>query len=270
MMRVRTTGLLVFGMLAVLTTGASREARADERVSVCADAAERGQELRDAHRLVEARPQFVTCAQRECPSVVRVSCTEWLADLDRRTPSVVAGVKDDEGHDIPGATVALDGVPLSGSVTSSAVAVNPGAHVMRYAAAGYDPVEESVVLREGEPLRVLSATLHRAGARNDTRERPAAAEGPARPLPVLPLVLGGASVLALSIFAYSGLTGASDYRRLERDCGPRCAPGDIDGVRSKLLVADVALVVGLVAGGAAVAVWLFDRPARPATAASRP
>ena len=263
MMHARMLGLVVFAGLAA---GTARQALADERVGVCVEAAERGQELRDAHKLVEARSQLVVCAQRECPSVVRASCTEWLADLGHRTPSVVVGAKDEEGHDLAGLIVSMDGALLPEGVTSSAVPVNPGAHAMRYAAAGYEPIEESVVLREGEPLRVLSVTLRRSDA--PPRKRPPA-EAAARGLPVLPIVLGATSVIALSIFGYSAIKGASDYRRLDRDCGPRCPSSEIDGVRSTFLVADVALVVGLVTGGAALTLWVFDRPARPARAAAR-
>jgi len=247
--------------------GGAREAHANDRGGICADAAERGQELRNAHKLVEARPQFVICAQRECPSVIRESCTEWLAELDRRAPSVVADVKDDEGHDIAGVTVSLDGAPLHDGITSSAVAVNPGGHIMRYAAPGYEPVEEPVVLREGEPLRTLKATLRRSGSPVAKPAKAAAAELPPRPFPIMPVVLGGASLIALSLFAYSGLTGMADYRRLEEDCGPRCSTRQIDGIRSTFLVADVALVVGIVTGGAAVGFWLFDRPASAKTSA---
>ncbi|MDB4995564.1 MAG: hypothetical protein JWM74_2996 [Myxococcaceae bacterium] len=262
MMRARISATLV---VAVLAAACTREARADERVSVCADAAERGQELRDAHKLVEARPQLVVCAQRECPSVVRESCTEWLAELGRRTPSIVAGAKDEESHDIAGLSVAMDGETLPGSVTSAALLVNPGTHVIRYVAAGYDPVEESVVMREGEPLRVLSVTLRRSGARPETAPVPT----PARGLPVVPLALGAASVIALSVFGYSAIKGASDYQHLERDCSPRCSSTEIDGVRSTFLVADIALVVGIVTGGAAVTLWIFDRPKSPSRAGAR-
>lgn len=264
MMRARVLGLIVF---AALATGSMRRARADERLGICVEAAERGQELRDAHKLVEAHAQLVVCAQRECPGVVRASCTEWLADLGRRTPSVVVGAKNEEGHDLAGLSASMDGALLPESVTSSAMPVNPGAHVMRYSAAGYDPVEESVVLREGEPLRVLSVTLRRSGS--PPAKAPAVAAGPARGLPVLPLALGAASVVAFSIFGYAAIKGASDYRRLDRECGPRCSSGEIDGVKTTFLVTDVALVVGLVTGGAAVALWLFDRPARPAPAAAQ-
>jgi len=266
-MRARRT----LGSLLVAAAGIvlAAPAQADERATTCADAAERGQELRDAHRLVEARRELVVCAQRDCPNVVRTPCLEWLEQLDRRMPSLVVGVKDEQGHDIAGATVMLDGAPLAATVTSTAVAVNPGSHVVRYAAPGFDPLEEPVVLREGEPLRVLAATLHRSGAPEGpppTARTPA----PARGIPVLPIVLGGVSVVALSIFAYEGLSGAADYRQLERECGSRCSSSQIDGVRSTFLVADVALVIGVLSGGAALGTWLFDRPRATTATAARP
>lgn len=262
----RTLGSLLVVAAATLLAA---PAQADERAATCADAAERGQELRDAHRLVEARRDLVVCAQRDCPNVVRSACVEWLEQIDRRTPSLVVGVKDEQGRDIAGATVTLDGAPLAATVTSTAVAVNPGTHVVRYAAPGFDPLEEPVVLREGEPLRVLAATLHRAVA-PEGPPPPATAPAPARGVPVLPIVLGGVSVVALSIFAYEGLTGAADYRQLERDCGGHCSSSQIDGVRSTFLVADVALVLGVLSGGAALGTWLFDRPRARAATASRP
>ena len=264
-MRTRRTLGTSLTLAAVLLAA---PARGDERATTCADAAERGQELRDAHRLVEARRELVVCAQRECPNVVRTPCLEWLEQLDRRTPSLVVGVKDEQGHDVADVTVTLDGVPLAATVTSTAVAVNPGTHVVRYAAPGFDPLEAPVVLREGEPLRVLAATLHRTGAPPPEGPPPPPAPNAARGIPVLPIVLGGVSVVALSIFAYEGLSGAADYRRLDRECGPHCSSSRIDGVRSTFLIADIALVVGVLAAGGALGTWLFDRPRAPATTAS--
>ncbi len=262
------TAPMLGGLLLLAAMLLAAPAWADQRATTCADAAEHAQELRDAHQLVEARRELVVCAQRDCPNVVRSACLEWLEQLDRRTPSLVVGVKDELGRDIAGVTVTLDGLPLAATVTSTAVAVNPGAHVVRYAAPGFDPLEEPVVLREGEPLRVLSATLHRSGAAEGPP--PIAAPAATRGVPVLPIVLGGVSVVALSIFAYEGLSGAADYRRLDRDCGPRCSSSQIDGVRSTFLVADVALVVGVLTAGAALGTWLFDRPRAASATAPRP
>jgi hypothetical protein len=239
-----------------------REARAEDRVAVCADAAERGQELRDAHELVEARSELVTCAQRECPGAIREPCNEWLADLDRRIPSIVVGAKDPQGRDIGAVRVTLDGAPLPATVTSTAHRINPGPHTLRAEAPGFEASSEEIVVREGEPLRVVSMILERtesAGA-SPVPPAPPVTTDAAR-FPVVPVVLAAASVVALGVFAYAGATGASDYRNLERTCAPDCARGEADGVRTRFLVADVALLVGLASGVAAAALWLFDRPA---------
>jgi hypothetical protein len=239
-----------------------REARAEDRVAVCADAAERGQELRDARKLVEARPELVTCAQRECPSAIREPCNEWLADLDRRTPSIVVGAKDQEGRDIGAVRVTLDGAPLPATVTSAAHRINPGPHTLRAEAEGFEASSEEIMVREGEPVRVVSMTLKRTEIADASPVRPAppVTTNAAR-FPVVPVVLAATSVVALGVFAYAGATGASDYRSLERTCAPDCARVEADGVRARFFVADVALVVAIASGVAAAALWIFDRPA---------
>jgi hypothetical protein len=242
-------------------------ARAESRTNFCADAAEHGQELRDGHKLVEARAEFLACAQRDCPGIVRASCTEWLADLDARIPSLVVAAKDEDGHDIVGLGVWMDGAPLSENVTSSAVFVNPGTYTLRYTATGYLPVEESTILREGEPVRVLAVTLRRVSPRTEAAAaRDTASPTATRPLPAFPLALGAASVVALTVFGYYAIKGASEYRRLERDCSPRCATSELDGVRSTFLVADVAVIAGLVTGAGAATLWFVGRSATPTRA----
>jgi hypothetical protein len=256
---------------------ARAEAHADPQpvaaaaVAACADAAEHGQELRATQKLVEARASFVTCAQRDCPAAVRSTCTEWLADLDRRLPSLVIGAKDERGHDVRDVVATLDGVRLPDIATSAAVPANPGPHTLRCEAPGHDPSSDDVVLREGEPLRVIAVTLRTTGAAApapaaaapDVIGPPPAAERPAaRPFPVVPVVLGGVAVVALGVFAVAAGTGASDYHSLESDCSPHCSSDRIDSVRTRFVVADVALVVGIVTGVGALGWWLFDRPQR--------
>jgi hypothetical protein len=246
--RAFTSFLLLLSWLAL-----AREVRADERVSACADAAERGQELRDTRQLVEARALFVTCAQRECPTAVRESCTEWLADVDRRLPSIVVAVKDNHDRDVSGFVASLDGAPLPNEVAARAVAVNPGTHTLRVEAADHEPASKEVVLREGQAVVLVEMKLRKTREDGDT---PPAK----RRLPILPIVLGGTAVVALGLFGYFGLRGAADYRELERTCSPSCTSDRIDDVRTTFVAADVTLVVGVAAGIAAGALLLFDRP----------
>ncbi len=226
--------------------------RADDRVAACADAAERGQVLRDGRSLVEARALFVSCAQRECPAAVRDSCTEWLSDVDRRLPSIVVAVKDASGRDVSGFNASLDGSRLPEEIAAQAARVNPGTHTLVVEAADYEPVSREVVVREGEPVQVVTVTLQK-------RQDAAPAPKP-RGVPVLPIVLGGTAVVALGLFGYFGLRGAADYRELERTCSPNCAKSEIDSVRTTFIAADITLVVGIAASVAAGALLLFDHP----------
>ena len=262
-------------MASALVAWTAADAHADPRVAACADAAERGQELRAAQKLVEARQSFVACAQRDCPAAVRESCTEWLGELDRRAPALVVRARDDSGRDVRDVVVTLDGERLPASVTSVAFAANPGVHVLRCEAPGHEPASEEVVLREGEPLRVVSVTMHSASASASSGGSAGAGAGagvigppaPERPFPVVPVSLGAVSLVAFGVFGIVGATAASDYRALDRECAPDCTSDRVDSVRTRFLVAAVALVVGIASGVAAAAVWLFDRPATSGTRA---
>ncbi len=235
--------------------------RAADRASECADHAEQSQILRDERKLVEARALMVSCAQLECPAVVRGSCTEWLAELDKRVPSIVVSAKDAEGRDLTNVRVTVDGKKAPDGISSSAVRLNPGEHVLRYELDGYRAAEEKAVLREGEGLRVLRVTLaHDAPFLAPTPAPVSAAPLPGRAVSPFVFVLGGAAIVAAGFFTYFGLSGAAEYRRLEGQCAPHCASSDLDGVRSRFLVADVALVTSLVSLGGAAAVFFFGSP----------
>ena len=65
-------------------------------------------------------------------------------------------------------------------------------------------------------------------------------------------------VLALGSFAIFGLIGKSDVDDLE-SCRGHCAESDVDHARTKLIVADISLGVGIVALGVATYMF-FTRP----------
>jgi hypothetical protein len=74
-------------------------------------------------------------------------------------------------------------------------------------------------------------------------------------------VLAGVGVVALGSFGYFGISGHARASDLKDGCGQTktCDPADVDSARSKYLVADVSLGIGVVALGAAAAVWLLMR-----------
>jgi hypothetical protein len=224
-------------------------ARAEGRADECADQAERGQELRDSLKLVEARRLFVSCAQLDCPSVVRGSCTEFLADVDRRTPSVVVKSRDDQ----PGVKVTMDATPLPDEVLARAVRVNPGKHAFRYELEGFTPITEDTLLREGEGVRVLEVAF--------TPPPKARAEERRTVSPAV-YALGTTAAVGFALFGYFGLSASGDYRRLERDCAPHCAQSDVSSVHTRLIVADVALLAGILSVGGAAAVYFLTPRSR--------
>jgi hypothetical protein len=244
-------------MLACLA--ASPTALAQETRAACVDASERGQDARDARRLVEARSLFTTCANEACPQPVRKDCMQWLDDVNRRLPSVVISARDPEGHDVLDVRVFVDGQLFVARLDGRSVAIDPGEHLFRYEPLAGAPIEERVLIREGEPTRLMTVKVQAQGA------SPSATE---RPIPWPTFALGGLALLGAGSFAFFAGTAKSDLSDLRDTCGrtQTCAQSDVDGVDRNLVIANVSLGVGLVA--LAGAVWFYvQRPEAPRASA---
>lgn len=244
--------LSLFGIAVVFVT---KTAQADP--ATCADSAEKGQVVRDEGKLVASRELFVSCAQQECPKAVRDSCAEWLADVERRVPKIVVNARDAKGRDVE-VRATIDGASLPASVSVSGVRADPGRHKMRYEADGFPAKEEEIILREAEGVRVLAVTF---GAVQERSEAPSSSKPT-----TLTWVLGGTAVAGLGVFTAFGLMGISEYRSLEGDCSPRCSRDRIDGVRDRFVVADIGLVVGLLAAGGTAITLLWGGGGKTDTA----
>lgn len=64
-------------------------------------------------------------------------------------------------------------------------------------------------------------------------------------------VLGGVGVAGLGVFAGFGLAGRSGQSDLEDRCSPRCSPAEAKSTKTKYLIADIGLGVGVVSLAAA-------------------
>lgn len=241
--------------------GAPRAAHADP---TCISAYEQAQTLRKDGKLVSAKAQAAICARAECPALLTKDCTKWLAELESSTPTVVFDARTPQGKERVDVRVKVDGVVLVQRLDGKAVAVDPGSHTFVFEVEGATPVEQTVVIREGEKNRKLAATV----ATDDD----ASAKGGARPVPTGVWIFGGVSLVALTtslVFALDGFGKKSDLD----ECKPRCAPDDVDAMNARFAVADVTLGIGL-AAGAAAAYFFFTRPSvepgRPAGAAQGP
>jgi hypothetical protein len=258
-MRASRAGVALSSVLSVLL--ASSGARALD-AATCVQAADSGQQLRLAGRLLAAQDKLVACADPSCPPVVRVACSDWLNDIRKSIPSVVFAAKvkvercgggAGEMRDLTDVDVRLDGRLLARRLDGRAVPIDPGTHVLRFELpdGSAAPREETIQLREGEKLREVSAVLERRPL------VPCPAPGASSTL-VGAYVASSVALLSLGGFAYFALSSHAKFRDLSRTCAPYCDSQQTGPFLLEQDVADACLGVGLAA--AAVAAWLWLTP----------
>jgi hypothetical protein len=216
----------------------------------CVSQLDRAQSLQTARKMRDARTSYLACSAPSCPELVREDCSRSLVALDAALPTVVFSARAD-GHDVSDARVLLDGEAVSSALDGHAVALDPGSHVVRFERTGGGVSEVRLVAREGEKNRPVSASFVSA----TPAEKPKMESGR---FPVLPVILGGTGLLALGGSFYVRLNADSDADRLRSSCAPSCDQSSRDALSDKLVVANVALGVGVGALALAAATWLFD------------
>jgi len=263
---MRSSGIRSFvvavGVLASTTQAGS--ALADDRGD-CVAAADKAQESRDEGKYRRARESMLLCSREVCPSAVRTDCVRWLGELESMAPSVVVNAREGT-QDLTAIKVTMDGAVLVEKLDGKPIFVDPGEHLFVFERSGMPPKEERVLIRAGEKNRVLSVQFDSAAkpAAPPTGAKPLGVTDsppskPERPAPVLSYALGGVGVLGLASFAFFGLSGSGDVSDMESECKPTCAQDRVDSAKTKLLVADISLGVGVVALGAA-AYFYFAQP----------
>jgi hypothetical protein len=230
-------------------------ARADT-TDACLRAADEGQVLRDQGKLLGARERFLACSKDACPRLVRADCAAWLADVDARVPSVVLAAEDGDGHDLADVRAGVDGAPLVPGLGGRAVPLDPGPHRFRFERPGGTVVDLTVVVREGDRRRVITA---RFGAPLPPAPPPPQV-GPSRTVVRASIGLGVVAVAGGVIFAALAESAKADLDHLRATCAPGCMEAQVSGVRTREIGANVALGVGIVAVVSA-AVLLIVRPA---------
>lgn len=241
----------------------SPRAFAEDSVAECVKAAEDAQSQRSAHQLRAARQRFLACAQVSCPLVVRQDCAGWLSEVDKLMPSIVVQARDTRGVELVDVRVIADGDVVAERLDGLAISVDPGVHLFQFESPGVAPLQQRLLIREGEKGRALPVTL----AALPPPEQPARTGRHPSPLTY---VLGGVGVGGLAGFAYFGLTGKADADELGASpCGKTqtCREDQVAPIRRKLLAADISLGIGLLSLGAAAYFYFSDRPA-PAPARS--
>lgn len=258
----------------LVTTSTARTNAAPS--SKCIAAAEAGQQLRSEGKLVSARKKFGVCTALECPVVVRRDCARWVEDLDATTPSITVRVEDGSGNEVPEATVTLDGEKLPPIAEGRSTPLDPGTHKVVWEHDG-KKTEKEFVVREGERSKVIvlraEAPKSRPGASHDPRVSPvppAADTSSASPSPI-PWVVGGGGIAATGIGIGMWLTGLGEHSDLGRTCAAAhaCSDDQISSSRSKLIVGDVLVGVGVVLIAGALYFILKSDPPKSSSASAR-
>lgn len=218
---------------------------ADSQKAACVTAYEKAQTERADRHFKVARAELVACTT-SCPATIQAQCVGWLGEVDKAMPSVVVRARLDGGQDTADVRVLVDGEEVAKRVDGGALLVDPGERHFRFEHAGLPPVEQTLVIGEGEQLRPIAIEF---------TSGPSATARPAWPM----YALGGLGGVGIGLFAVLGITGVSRYSELKNSCSPNCDPSDTSAVKTRFLVADISLGVGIVALGGAAYLY-FTRP----------
>jgi len=233
----------------------------------CMAAHHNAQELKQKDMLVEAQQQLVTCSSASCPGAIITDCGNWITDLEQRTPSMVLEVKID-GKPADEAKVFVDQKPVTD--WSHAITVNPGRHVVRAEAPSFEPSEQTILLPEGQRMRLVSiefkSPLPAAPAPKPQPLAPDTTTPANRPTPVVVYPLLGLGIAGLASFGAFALVGKSKQSDLENTCQGHCTDDDLSSMKTSYLIADISGAVGVVSLIAAAAVY-FSRPVEKSAAA---
>ena len=227
----------------------SSGAFAQDDMKECVAAYEGAQTSQKSGKYVAALDQAKFCAQSGCGILVN-ECLKLYEDLMRDVPTFVFSAQDGDGKELVDVNVTVDGQLVFSKLEGTALPLDPGAHVIRFEAAGLPPKEVNYVARVGDRHRLVSAIL---GEKTKVEE-PVPTLPPSAPVerkpqgvPVASWVLGGVGVLSLGAFTYLRVSGVSDYNELNKKCSPECTPSEVDDIKMKFTASYVALGI---AGGA--------------------
>lgn len=271
-------GVFVMGASALLgpvASAAPPRSTGNPSVDACIAASEAGQVERTRGHLRAAHAAFSRCLAAECPALISKDCNDFLAQVDAQMPTVVFRVLDTEsGRDVVEAEVRIDGDAMM-RIDGRVRALDPGPHDVDVRASGYTTVAQRVVAEEGVKSRLIEIRLTKVGARGTVGTGDPSTSKPPGPSPassaasgstnnspstgtlVTSVTLGGLGLVALGTFGAIALGADADYRTLQDSCGTRCAPNEVDDLRGRYQIADIALAVGLASLAGAALVYLF-------------
>jgi hypothetical protein len=256
-----------WGALALLSLPA-RAVHAQASEPASCDAVQQTESLRTSGQYRAARTLLLECVNAQCGGDVRRRCATVLQKLDAVTPSIVVRAQLADGNDVTDVAVRMEEQQLASSLNGLAIPVDPGEHTLVFERAGLPPVSQTVTLREGEKFRPIDVQLEPSVLRSG--EQPSAAKGSW--LDGQRWAIGGTligvGVVSLGAFTALGLKARSDEKELkDANCKPYCSDAAVESIRTRYVLSNVALGVGVLALGSATWV-LVSGPSKPSTPVS--
>ena len=234
-------------------------------VAACAAAAEQGQDLARAGKVKEAKDAFRRCTATDCPDLIAHDCAGFLASAESRIASASVTVTDAHGAKLPTAVVEMDGSAIDWT-SASAIRVDPGVHTFVVRNDGDVTVERRVEFAEGSTVAV---GVEMMPVLAEPQPSPMPPRRKSKPLFAGSLATSGVAVAGFALFAGFGEAGLSQQSELRAQCAPHCTSSQVDPVSTKFMVANVSLIVGVVATLGATALWYLyarsDHEAPPIT-----
>jgi hypothetical protein len=231
----------------------------------CASAYEQGQVQRKSGQLISARSTLQMCARDECPDFIRSDCANWYGEVQSEVPTLVFAARS-QGRDLSDVRVSVGDRVLSTRVDGQVVELDPGEYDFDFRAPDLRPLRQHFVVARGERNRLIQVELEPSAAARAPAAAPAAARQQRSLL--LPGLFAGIGAVGVAGFAGLGSWGHSQENELKGSCSPHCSDARVSEVRTKYLLADVSLGVG-VASLALGAYFFFSQGSGDAQARGR-
>jgi len=229
-------------------------ARPADAADACAVAYEQAQEQRLEGELLGSRDRLLRCAAPACPAFIQRDCARWLGEVEAALPTIVILAHDAGGRDLTAVQVSSDGVLLTETLDGRPLTLNPGKHRLTFESVGLRPVPIELFLVQGQKNRVVEVVFSAAGTPVGTRSSGA--------FPRSVIAAGGltlAGLLTFGSFAVAGQRAESADRQLPCAQTRTCSDAQLADARRYYLLADVGLVVGVVASAATAYLWFRSR-----------
>jgi len=230
---------------------------ADVSKAECLSRYEEAQVARRERRLLDTRAALRTCSRASCPPAIRADCVDWLDQVAHSLPSVVVTARA-RGADILAVKVFIDDKLAAERLSGFAFEIDPGLHKFRFESPPWPAIDRDVLASEGVKDRHIDLEF---APPLPTAAQLAAPAEPPKPfrLERSDYLFGGIAVAGFAVLGYFGGTGLYDAHHLKTTCMSFCDHDDVQWVRTKLIVADIGMAVGIVA--LAVGLYLHGKGA---------